>query len=75
MLKVGCKDCAFVNAAVYLSNNVCDNVLNNEQCCFDGGDCLAKSLLWDCEPCNVQILSHINPGDGICDLKTISVQH
>ena len=47
----------------HLSDGICDDVLNHEECCFDGNDCQYQlNCTLNC-PYDTRHL-----GDGICDL-------
>ena len=46
-------------------NNVCDPNLNNEYCCFDGGDC--EEIFGNCPDTTNRV------GDGICDLDLAAI--
>ena len=47
----------------FISDGVCDDVLNHEECCFDGQDCQNRlNCTLNC-PMNTKYL-----GDGVCDM-------
>ena len=42
MINPRCRTCKVINQLSWIGDGDCDSALNNFECCFDGGDCLAR---------------------------------
>ncbi len=54
------------NVEIQIQDGVCQNELDIEECCFDGGDC--SNPIYRCPTCSIRLQSiHNWMGDGFCD--------
>ena len=69
-----CQDHSSVFLSFQYKDGICDEFLNVDMCCYDGGDC-PVAVFYDPLPalCNNDACDHAKLGDGICDKKDENV--